>query len=92
MTPKLRVKLHHSVCLSKTAGDDKSTRLRRQIIQQFHGTLKQAENDVAVKTGIERRERRMALAPGGGRGELAPLAAGNSANAVLSAEVVSRKV
>ena len=77
--------------LSKTTSDDTPTSLRRQIIQQLHAALKEAQDDVAVGTGSERRERWMAPAPGG-RGNLPALAAGNSANAVLSAEAITRKV
>ena len=51
--------------LSKTTSDDTPTSLRRQIIQQLHAALKQAQDDVAVGTGSERRERWMAPAPGG---------------------------
>ncbi|KAF8797488.1 hypothetical protein BYT27DRAFT_7237241 [Phlegmacium glaucopus] len=76
--------------LSRTTCDDKSTSLRRQIIQQLHDALKQAQDDVALGTGTERRERWTAPAPGG-RGDLPLPVAGNSANAVLSAEAVSRK-
>lgn len=71
--------------------------MRANIIREFHYALKEAQDEAAVGSGVERNVRWRAPAPGGREGVIdgvrAPeLAAGSSANAALSASVVARQV
>ena len=70
--------------------------LRGRIIREFHQALKEAQDEQAVGTGIERKARWRQPAPGGRDGIIdgahAPdLAAGNSANAAATAAIVAKQ-
>ncbi|KAF9481696.1 hypothetical protein BDN70DRAFT_991713 [Pholiota conissans] len=81
--------------LTKPTNEDKSTALRSKILREMHGALKEAQDEAAMGTGLERQQRWRAPAPGG-RGGLvegvaAPdLAAGTSANAAVSADAIAK--
>jgi hypothetical protein len=70
------------VRMRKTKASDDTSGLRGQIIRQFHEALKEAQNERAAGTGLERDAR--------WRGEVP--AAGNSANAAAAAAKVSKQV
>jgi len=81
--------------LSKPTTENPS--MRANIIREFHNALKEAQDEAAVGTGVERAARWRAPAPGGREGLIdnvrAPdLYAGNSANAAVTAAVTARKV
>ncbi|KAF8150905.1 hypothetical protein B0H34DRAFT_156021 [Crassisporium funariophilum] len=75
------------------------TTMRGKLIRELHEALKEAQDDVAIGTGANRRDRwtdNRVPAPGGREGVIdgatAPDAlAGNSANAALTAAAVAKK-
>jgi len=76
---------------------NKTSKIRSTIIQEFHSALKEAQDETAIGTGIERNVRWRAAAPGGRGGIvdgviLDDLAAGNAANAASVAGAAVKKV
>ena len=71
--------------------------LRSQLVKEFHNALKDAQDEVATGTGLERQTRWRTAAPGGREGvvdgaRLPEPAGGNSANAVATAAALSKTV
>ena len=71
--------------------------LRSQLVKEFHNALRDAQDEVAMGTGLERQTRWRTAAPGGREGvvdgaRLPEPAAGNSANAVATAATLSKTV
>jgi hypothetical protein len=71
--------------------------MRTTIIHEFYGALKEAQDDTASGTGVERSTRWRTAAPGGRGGivdgkQLDELAAGNAANAASVAAAVVKRV
>ncbi len=71
--------------------------MRMAIIQEFYGVLKEAQDDTASGTGVERSMRWRTAAPGGRGGivdgkQLDELAAGNAGNAASAAAAVVKRV
>ena len=83
--------------LTKSTDEDKSTHLRMKILREMHSALKESQDEAAAGTGLDRRLRWRAPAPGGRNGLIegvsAPaLPAGSSANAAVSADAVAKAV
>lgn len=83
--------------LSNPVNKDKSTHLRNEILREMHSALKEAQDESAVGTGLERQQRWRAPAPGGRGGLVEGVAApnpaaGSSANAAVSADAVAKTV
>ncbi|KAF8167513.1 hypothetical protein B0H34DRAFT_854442 [Crassisporium funariophilum] len=78
---------------------DHETTMRGKIIRELHETLKEAQDDIAIGTGVNRKVRwtdNRVPAPGGREGIVGGVAApevsaGNSANAALAAASVAKK-
>ena len=83
----------------KEVSSDETT-TRGELIRELHEALKEAQDDVAIGTGANRRDRwtdNRVPAPGGREGIIngatAPdVQAGNAANAALTAAAVAKKV
>ncbi|KAJ7834395.1 hypothetical protein B0H13DRAFT_2426922 [Mycena leptocephala] len=71
----------------------KEQSVRQQLIRKFNELLKE-EQDKPIGSGLERNARWRATAPGGRGGNTAgaPSVTGNSANAVLNASALAKKV
>lgn len=71
--------------------------IRARLVQEFHSALRDAQDEVAAGTGLERQTRWRTAAPGGRDGivngaRLPEPAAGNTANAVATAAALSKTV
>jgi hypothetical protein len=51
--------------VSNPVNKDNSTHLRNEILREMHSALKEAQDESAVGTGLERQQRWRAPAPGG---------------------------
>jgi hypothetical protein len=87
---------HAMTGVRKRQSNSRST-IRSNILQQFHSALRAAQDDTAVGTGLERGARWRAPAAGGRDGlvngvHVPELAAGNSANAAMTATAAAKQV